>query len=260
MMVKKFKAENLTVDKGTYMIYANPGMGKTYSLGYLPGKSLVLDVDGSSSTLANHPNKKNIDVWKLNSSDIWQEWLDTIADLIKNKSAYEEQFDNICVDNLSELFKAQLEDLGKKGKNNGVPSQADYQRTDFMNLRSLRALNSMECRVVLTAWETTDTYTEMNGQFFTRSMPDIRTKILNNFLGLCDVVGRLVVKKDEDGNEKRGLVLSPTQSVYAKNRLDDRKGCVIDEFIVIGGEVSVPIETISKQSGNRSEKPSSNGE
>lgn len=62
-MVKKIKAEDLSVEKGTYMIYANPGMGKTYSLGFLPGKSLVLDVDGSSSTLAKHPNKENIEVW-----------------------------------------------------------------------------------------------------------------------------------------------------------------------------------------------------
>lgn len=235
-MVKKLQAKELSVDKGTYMIYANPGMGKTYALGFLPGKTLVLDVDGSSSTLAKHPNKENIEVWRLDSSNIWQEWLDVVADLIKNKAAYEKQFDNICLDNLSELFKAQLENLGKLGKNNGVPSQADYQRVDFMNLRSLRALNSMDCRVILTAWETTDTYTEQNGQFFTRSMPEIRTKILNNFLGLCDVVGRLITKKDEEGNETRGLFLKPTQGVYAKNRLDDRKGCLVNEFIKIGSD------------------------
>lgn len=235
-MVKKLQAKELSVDKGTYMIYANPGMGKTYALGFLPGKTLVLDVDGSSSTLAKHPNKENIEVWRLDSSNIWQEWLDVVADLIKNKAAYEKQFDNICLDNLSELFKAQLENLGKIGKNNGVPSQADYQRVDFMNLRSLRALNSMDCRVILTAWETTDTYTEQNGQFFTRSMPEIRTKILNNFLGLCDVVGRLITKKDEEGNETRGLVLKPAQGVYAKNRLDDRKGCLVSEFIEVGSD------------------------
>lgn len=34
-----------------------------------------------------------------------------------------------------------------------------------MNLRGLRALNNLDCRIVLTAWETTDTYTEPNGQF-----------------------------------------------------------------------------------------------
>lgn len=250
-MVKKINAENLSVKSGTYMIYANPGLGKTYSLGFLPGKTLILDVDGSSSTLAKHPNKQNIEVWRLDSSDIWQEWIDTISDLVTNKAVYEKKFDNICVDNISELFKAQLEDLGKKGKNNGVPSQADYQRTDFMNLRGLRALNNLDCRIVLTAWETTDTYTELNGQFFTRSMPDIRSKILNNFLGLCDVVGRLVTKKDEDGKETRGLILQPNQSVYAKNRLDERNGCLVEDLVKeVGDANGVPAETVPKQSGN----------
>lgn len=234
-MVKKINASELSVEKGTYMLYANPGVGKTYSLGFLPGKTLVIDVDGSSSTLAKHPNK-NIEVWQLDSSNIWKEWLDTVTDLINNKSSYEKQFDNICVDNISELFKAQLEDLGKQGKNNGVPSQADYQRTDFMNLRSIRALNSIDCRIILTAWETTDTYTETNGQYFTRSMPDIRTKILNNFLGLCDVVGRLVIKKEEDDKDVRGVILMPTAGSYAKNRLDDRKGTTVENFINIGSE------------------------
>lgn len=234
-MAKKISSADLSIDEGTYMLYANPGVGKTYSLGFLPGKTLVIDVDGSSSTLAKHPNK-NIEVWQLDSSNIWNEWLETVKDLITNKTTYENQFDNICVDNLSELFKAQLEDLGKQGNNNGVPSQADYQRADFMNLRSLRALNSMDCRIVLTAWETTDTYTEPSGQFFTRSMPDIRTKILNNFLGLCDVVGRLVIKKDKEGTETRGVILQPTQGVYAKNRLDERKGALVENFVNIGSE------------------------
>lgn len=61
-MVKKSQASELNVNKGTYMIYANPGVGKTYSLGFLPGKTLVLDIDGSSSTLSKHPNKENIEV------------------------------------------------------------------------------------------------------------------------------------------------------------------------------------------------------
>ena len=53
-MVKKLQAKELSVDKGTYMIYANPGMGKTYALGFLPGKTLVL------VSMALHPLWRNI--------------------------------------------------------------------------------------------------------------------------------------------------------------------------------------------------------
>lgn len=231
-MVKKQNAADIQSEKATYLLYANPGVGKTYALGYLPGKTLLLDIDQSSSTLSKHPNKENIDIWQLDSSNMWKEWLDVTSELVKNKDKYEKEYDNICVDNLTELFKAQLEDLGKQGNNSGVPSQANYQQSDFMNLRSLRGLNSIDCRIVLTAWESTMNFTDPNGQTFTKFVPDIREKIINNYLGLCDVVARLIVTEDKEGNRKRGFILQPTQTVEAKNRLDERKGCLVSELVV----------------------------
>ena len=139
-------------------------------------------------------------------------------------------YDVIIIDNVSELFRATLSNLGREGKNNRVPSQADYQRVDFTILDSLRALRNTGKTIVFTAWETTDVYTLENGQSFTRSMPDIRPKIINNFFGLCDVVARLIVKTDDDNNIARGFVLQPTNSIYAKNRLSDAKGCKVEEL------------------------------
>src|SRR5699024_10531224 len=224
-------AIDLTDSNHTYLIYANPGIGKTYALGYLPGKTLVIDVDSSSSTLKNHPNAENIFIHKINSSNVWDEWVAFVSDVVRNPKTYE-AYDNIAVDNISELFRSALSDLGTKGKNDGVPNQGDYQKSDFVLLRSLRAFNNLKTRKVLTAWETTDQYTSPDGQSFTRSMPDIRAKILNNFLGLVDVAARLVVTKDENGNDKRGFILQTTQCVYAQNRLDDRKDCVIEELVI----------------------------
>ena len=224
-------ATELTDDNHTYFIYANPGMGKTYALGFLPGKTLVIDIDGSSSTLKKHPNAENIFIHKINSANIWDEWIALISDVARNPEKYE-VYDNIAADNVSELFRSALSDLGTKGKNDGVPNQGDYQKSDFVLLRSLRAFNNLKTRKVLTAWETTDQYTAPDGQSFTRSMPDIRSKILNNFLGLVDVAARLVVTKDENGKDKRGFILQPTQNVYAKNRLDGRKGALVEELVV----------------------------
>ena len=65
-----------------------------------------------------------------------------------------------------------------------------------------------------------------------QTIPDIRAKILNNFLGLVDVAARFVVSKDENGKDKRGFILQPTQNVYAKNRLDGRKGALVSELVV----------------------------
>lgn len=219
------KATEINNDSATYLIYAAPGVGKTTAIKYIPGKTLILDIDKSSAVLSG---EENIDIAEIDSHNIWDEWLQTVKDLLNGDA---DEYDTIVVDNISELFRATLANLGRIGKNNRVPSMADYQRVDFTILDSLRALKNLNKRIVFTAWETSDVWTESNGQQFNRAMPDIRKSILTNFLGLCDVIGRLVVTETEDGEQRRGFILQPTSSVFAKNRLDDRRGCVVSELV-----------------------------
>ena len=220
------KATEITADKATYLIYANPGMGKTSAIKHFPGKTLVIDVDKSSNVLKG---EENIDIADIDTHNIWKEWMDAVTESLKGDYS---NYDNIVIDNVSELFRASLANLGREGKNHRVPEQSHYQRVDFTILDSLRALKKLNSRIIFTAWETSDLWEAENGQTFNRAYPDIRNKILNNFMGLCDVVARLVISKDEDGNEKRGFILQPSASIYAKNRLDERKGCLVNELIV----------------------------
>ena len=224
--MKIIKATDITLNDSCYLIYGNPGFGKTSALKYIPGKTLVIDIDKSSKVLSGY---ENISIAEVDTHKIWDEWLDVVKELLKGAA---EPFDTIVVDNVSELFRACLANLGREGKNHRVPSQADYQRVDFTILDSLRALLQLKKRIVFTAWETSDQWTDENGMIYNRAMPDIRSKILNNFLGLTDVVARLVKKTTEDGEEVRGFILQPSASVYAKNRLDDRKGCKVDELFI----------------------------
>lgn len=224
--MKIIKATDITLNDSCYLIYGNPGFGKTSALKYIPGKTLVIDIDKSSKVLNGC---ENISIAEVDTHKIWDEWLNIVRELLKGEA---EPFDTIVVDNVSELFRACLANLGREGKNHRVPSQADYQRVDFTILDSLRALLQLKKRIVFTAWETSDQWTDENGMIYNRAMPDIRSKILNNFLGLTDVVARLVKKTTEDGEEVRGFILQPSASVYAKNRLDDRKGCKVDELFI----------------------------
>lgn len=223
-------ATEITKDNATYLIYGTQGSGKTTSIKYLPGKTLILDIDKSSSVLAG---EENIDILEIDTSNTWEDWIETVGQLLKGEINID-KYDNIAVDNVSELFRSSLEDLGKKGKatQQGVPAMADYQKIDFMLLRSLRGLNSLDKRIVFTAWETTDLWTHESGQSFNRSMPEIRDKISNNFMGLCDVIAKITSKQDKEDNITRGFVLQPSESVMAKNRLDDRKGCLVSELVV----------------------------
>ena len=215
-------AADIKTTKGTYLIYGPPGMGKTTSLKYLPGKTLILDVDRTTKVLKGC---KSIDIVEVDNINTWDSWEKLIIELYEN---YKGKYDNIAVDNVSELERCILSDLGSKGKNKGVPAQNDYQYMQFKLVNSLRYMKNLDCNIIWTAWESTDLYIDSNGQQYNRSFPQINGKILNNVLGLCDVVGRLVINSEG----KRGFILSATNSTFAKNQLDSRVGCLQEELIL----------------------------
>lgn len=220
--MKIVKAADIKTDKGTYLIYGAPGKGKTTSVKFFPGKTLVLDIDRTSRVLKG---EKNIEIVYIDNENTWEDWGKTITDLSKN---FVGKYDNIVVDNVSELERCILSSLGSAGKNNGVPSQADYQYMQFKLVNSLRYMKNLGSNLIWTAWEEIDLWTDADGSSYNTALPQINRKIRNNVLGLCDVVGRLMIKEDGE----RGFVLSSTDSTYAKNQLDDRKGCMQSELIV----------------------------
>lgn len=216
------KATDIKTDKGTYLIYGAPGKGKTTSIKYFPGKTLVLDIDRTSRVLKG---EADIDIAYIDNENTWEDWGKTITELSQN---FVGKYDNIVVDNVSELERCILSSLGSVGKNNGVPSQADYQYMQFKLVNSLRYMKNLDSNLIWTAWEEIDLWTDADGSSYNTALPQINRKIRNNVLGLCDVVGRLMVKEDGE----RGFVLSATDSTYAKNQLDDRKGCMQSELII----------------------------
>lgn len=168
--------------------------------------------------------QENIDIVYIDNEDTWNDWGKTLKDLTEN---YVGVYDNVVVDNVSELERCILSSLGAEGKNNGVPSQGDYQYMQFRMVNSLRYMKNLNSNLIWTAWEEIDLWTDADGSSYNTALPQINRKIRNNVLGLCDVVGRLMVKDDGD----RGFILESTNSTYAKNQLDDRKGCLQSELI-----------------------------
>ncbi len=231
--MKFYSANDIEKIKATYLLYGNPGMGKTTSIKFFPGKTLVLDIDRTSHVLKGCGD---IDICEISNINTWADWKETVVQLEKE---YKGIYDNIAVDNISELERCVLSALGKEGKNQGVPSQGDYQKMQFMMVNSLRYLKNLGGNIILTAWETTDQYTTPEGQQFNRAFPQLNGKVLNNVMGLCDVVARLMINKDGE----RGFVLAPTNGVFAKNQLDERKGCLQTQLII--GAENEPAETLS---------------
>ena len=214
-------AKNIDRGNMTALLYGQPGMGKTTTIKYLPGKTLVFDVDRTTRVLSGC---ENIDICYVDNRDTWTNWRELLTEVVEK---YNGKYDNYVVDNISELERCILSDLGRKGKNNGVPAQADYQYMQFQMVNSLRYMKNLGGNLIWTAWETTDLFTTPEGQTFNRAYPQITSKILNNVCGLCDVVGRIIINSEG----KRGYTISATNGVYAKNQYDDRKGCLQEELI-----------------------------
>ena len=237
MQLKKINAEEIRKKPYTALLYCKPGVGKSTQIGLIAEKSegntLVLDVDRTiSRTLAKGEVVKDtskIFVQEVDNINTFSSWSALLTE-ITPEWLKENNIKTVAVDNISELERCILSDLGKQGKNKGVPAMADYQYAQFKIVNSLRYMKSWGVNIVWTAWETNEEFTHTDGTRYTRVMPKIASKIVDNICGLCDIVGWITVNKDGE----HGILLEATQNIYAKNQVDMRKGCKADEFITEG--------------------------
>lgn len=219
----------------TALLYCPTGVGKTTALGLIAekskGKTLILDVDRTVVTTLSKmevvKDLSKIDVRPIDNVNTWSDWENALKELQMLKKEGKLDYENICVDNISELERCILSDLGSQGKNKGVPAQADYQYMQFKLVNSLRFFKSLGVNVIWTAWETVEQFQNPDGSTYNRQYPKCSVKIVDNICGLCDIVGKIIAKQDGT----RGIVLEATQNIYAKNQIDTRKGCLVEEFI-----------------------------
>ncbi|QHW36823.1 AAA family ATPase [Staphylococcus ursi] len=221
-------ASEIQKKKITYLLYAPPGTGKTHTINFLEGKTLYISVDKTEYPLRNNPD---VDILDFNTHEAWNEYAE-LAKFLKESDL--SKYENIVIDNISELFRAMLANLGRDGRNQRVPEMRHYQQVDFFIIDSFRFMQSLGKRLVFLAWETTEEFHSEGGQILTKTVPDIRKTIRDNIAGLCQVVAKL---KYNEKTETRGFYLQATNSIYAKNQLDSRKHCLQDELFNVGGEV-----------------------
>lgn len=222
----------------TALLYCAPGVGKSTAIGLIAeaseGNTLVLDVDRTiQRTLAKGEVVKDtskIMVAEVDNIHTFDSWKDLLKKEITPEFIKEQGITTIAVDNISELERCILSDLGAQGKNKGVPAMADYQYMQFQLVNSLRLMKSWGVNIVWTAWESFEPFTMPDGTQYTRCVPKISAKIVDNICGLCDVVGKIIVNKEG----RHGICLQATQNIYAKNQIDSRKACAVEDFTKFG--------------------------
>lgn len=232
----------------TALLYCPPGVGKSTAIGLIAeaseGNTLVLDIDRTiSRTLAKGEVVSNTDKIFVvqvenrgknpasGSVGTFESWKNLLRNEITADFLREHDIRTVAVDNISELERCILSDLGSQGKNKGVPAMADYQYMQFQLVNSLRTMKSWGVNIVWTAWEATEPFIMPDGTQYTRCVPRISAKIVDNICGLCDVVGRIFVNKDG----VHGIRLEASQNAYAKNQVDMRKSCRVEDFTKFKG-------------------------
>ena len=239
MNMKKIEANNLPF---TALLYCKAGVGKSTAIGLIAEKSkgntLVLDIDRTiMRTLAKGEIVKDTSrvlveqVENRGKNDAagikgtFGAWTETLKE-ITPAFLKENNITTVAVDNISELERCILSDLGSQGKNRGVPAMADYQYMQVNLVNSLRYMKTMGVNILWTAWQDVRQIVSIDGTSYTQMIPKISAKIVDNICGLCDVVGWIGVNK-EGG---RTVLLEATQNIYAKNQIDARKSCDVADF------------------------------
>lgn len=220
------------------LIYCKSGGGKTVNSTLVNApvrkRNLLLCSDNSEIVLNNF-ERPNLDIQKIthcvksrtdpNDTDYF---LSQVEKLVETK-----KYDNIVIDNLSDLFDMWILELDEIG--NSKDKRQDYQLV-YQNMKRLvRKATMYNCNVIFTAWLDVTQMSTPEGTPYLQYSPKLPAKILDNICGLCNVVGLIQAMQNDNGEKIWYYNLTPTKEVYAKDQLFNRQACK-PESVFDGGK------------------------
>lgn len=218
--MRKNNLENASLtDNWRICIYGKPGVGKTTAIKNLKGKTYILDLDNSTKVLAG----QNIDIFNFDRNKPQSE----IVEFLNSLSEIEKEYDNLVIDNISSFEKDWFIERGKNSKSKINNEIQDYSAWNNYFPRVISAIYRANVNVLITAWENQVPFTTVEGQQFMQYQPEIRDGVRDMFMGLTDIVGRLMINPKTNS---RGVILQGNDGIFAKNRLDDRESCKVEEL------------------------------
>lgn len=201
----------------TILVYGESGAGKSTLLGTLPGRTLVLDVEGGLTVLRKAERVDRIRIPE--SLENLKEVFAGITGGAADPAAF--PWANICLDSASELEKFMLIRLAAVSKNDGMPSLHDYGVTSFRMrdyMRQLRDLRERGLNVIVTCLEMPLELEQSDNSIRTRLYPMLARKLAPEICGLFDIVARLEISQKPGAEGRRFLRMDGNEQIVAKNR------------------------------------------
>lgn len=218
------------------MIYGRSGAGKTVNSTLVKtkakGKNLLLNSDGSALVLNNfdRPNLDNepIEHWMEQSPD-GKSWLSLRKQF--EKAIASNKYDCIIVDNISDVFDLAVLEMDASGRYN---DPRKYYLLIYNDLKRLaREAQNADCDVIFTAWSSEFEARLTDGTLTTGVRPKLPEKIMDNFIGLCNVVANIKTAEDKEGNKRWYYKLEGSETVYAKDQLYCRPSCLPEDIFSV---------------------------
>ena len=208
------------------LIYTQSGGGKTVNSTLVKApkrkKNLLICSDNSSIVLKNF-DRQNLTIQNVG----------TVKDFIDAYQAgyNSKQYDNIILDNLSDLIDMWLLELDASGK------FKDFRQAYQLVYQSLKRLSResalLDCNTIFTCWSDNIEITLPTGEVAVRLQPKIPAKILDNVCGLMNVVAYINTATDADGNKRWYYVTEGKPTLVAKDQIACRKSCMPEDIFTV---------------------------
>lgn len=205
------------------LIYGASGSGKTTNSTRVKTKkrNLLICTDNSSVVLRNF-ERPNLDIVNVSTA---QAFID------EYRKGYEsKKYENIILDNLSDLFDMWILELEASGKYKDM--RQAYQMV-YQNLRRLsRESASCGCNTIFTAWSDMVEVPQPDGSKKTRLQPKLPNKILDSVCGLMNIVGLVASNPDKENKMQWYYVTKGSAEIMAKDQVKCRDFVMPEDLFV----------------------------
>jgi phage nucleotide-binding protein len=207
-------------------LYGAPNVGKTHFAKQFP-KPLLLSTDGNyiyESIPAN--SLSNWEVGKLAKPNEKAHSFINILDLLKTSSVYQtvildliEGTHRLARDHFLGVLKITHEADLNYGKGYTIIKE------NFIS--AIEQLFKLPINVIIISHEVDEKIEPKNSAQYTVFKPALNNKLHSTVEGYCNLVARVSIDQDADGNRVRMLSMSPKEHEYGINRLGDSEDVVL---------------------------------